>query len=243
MLPTDRPRPRTQTFNGSAVWFPIPPRSAALVADIGRQMGATPFMCYLAAFAVLLARWSGQHEVTVGTITSGRRHPQLRELVGFFINTVVLRTDLSGRPSFRELVDRVRRLILDAYAHEAPFRKVVEVVRPRREPGRSPLFQVMFSYTAAGAERQRHLPGATATPSGVDMPVARFDLVLNVREAADGLTGVIEYNTDLFTTATVETVAARFVELLAETAADPGRPLLGDIGRQPSAENSRLLEL
>jgi hypothetical protein len=225
-LPTDRPRPRAYTFDGAVHWFGIPESSAAAIGDLARACRGTPFISFLAAFVLLLARWTGRDDVTVGTITAGRGNPQLRDLVGFFVNTLALRVFTGGRPTFRELIERTRRTTLDAYAHEElPFAKVVEVVRPHREAGVSPIFQTLYTYTALAPEVARALPGVTVAPGGADMPVARFDLVLNLRETSAGMTGAIEYNTALFTSPTVEQLARRFVDLLAEVTASPDVPL------------------
>jgi hypothetical protein len=225
-LPTDRPRPRVHTFDGAVHWFDISESSAAAVADLARACRGTPFIGFLAAFVLLLARWAGQDDVTVGTITAGRGNPQLRELVGFFVNTLALRIFTGGQPTFRELIKRTRRTTLDAYAHEElPFSKVVEVVRPRREAGVSPIFQTLYTYTALAPEVSRNLPGAIVTPGGADMPVARFDLVLNLRETSAGVIGAFEYNTAMFTSPTIEQLARRFADLLTEVAASPDVPL------------------
>src|SRR5207248_4512783 len=133
----------------------------------------------------------------------------------------------SGAPTFRELLRRVRRTTLDAHAHQAmPFRTVVEVVRPKREPGRSPLFQVMFTYSSTDTGQDTGaLPGVTATREQLELPVARFDLVLNVVEHQNGTTGALEYNSDLFHAETVEAAGRRYRDLLAEIVAHPERPL------------------
>ncbi|MFD7865255.1 condensation domain-containing protein [Streptomyces sp. NPDC059783] len=225
-LPLDRPRPRTQTFGGAVHTFDLPSGPAAGLAALARAHGATPFMAYLAVFVLLLSRVSGQDDVTVGTITSGRDHPHLRDLVGFFVGTLALRTGLHGAADFPEVLRRVRATVLDAQAHEAlPFRKVVEAVRPPRTPGVPPLVQVLYSYTAAGREDARELAGAEVTTGGVEMPVARFDLVLNVWETPTGALAAFEYNTALFRERTVRRLAGLYGDLLRRICAAPGTPL------------------
>jgi hypothetical protein len=226
-IPTDRTRPRRQSFEGSVYWFSIDPAHAAVVTGMGRAVTATPHMCYLAVFGVLLARWTGQPDLAVGTITSGRTHPALRDLIGFFVNTVVLRLRLAAGMTFPNVLAQTRQTVLDAYEHEfLPFVKVVEAVRPPREPDHHPLFQVMFTYESADAEETRELPGATVSPDGVTLPVARFDLVLNISESNGRIDGGFEFNTTLFDRDTIALLASTFTDLMAEIAADHNRVLV-----------------
>jgi hypothetical protein len=225
-LPTDRPRPKVQTFRGGEHTFALSASEDARLRALGQGERATTFMTHLALFVLLLSRWSGQTDVTVGTLTAGREQPQLRDIAGFFTNTLVLRTDVHGTPTFRELLGRVRRASLDAHAHQSmPLRSVLELVAPKREPGRSPLFEVMFTHSPADrGQTGDELPGIVATRQRFDLATARFDLVLNIIELESGTAGAIEYNTDLFDADTISAVGLRYQELLAEIVADPDRP-------------------
>src|SRR5690606_3291385 len=145
-LPTDRPRPPVQTYNGDAVALSLPTELARALGRLARQESASLFMMLLAAFKVLLARYAAQDDIVVGSPIAGRNRAEIEHLIGFFLNSLVLRTDLSGEPSFRELLARVRNVTLDAYAHQdVPFEKLVEHIDPPRDPSRTPLFQVMFN--------------------------------------------------------------------------------------------------
>ena len=155
-LPTDRPRPATRTHEGVAHPFELGPELSRRVRELAAAAGATPFMTLLAAFRVLLARYSGQGHVGIGTLIANRRRREAERLIGFFANTLVLRTDASDDPSFRELIGRERETALDAYAHQdLPFEKLVEELSPRRDLSRTPLFQVMFILQNAPGDRGR----------------------------------------------------------------------------------------
>ncbi|RMI32506.1 condensation domain-containing protein [Streptomyces triticirhizae] len=221
-LPLDRPRPRSQMFTGAVHRFPLPPAPAAALTALARAARATPFMAHLAVWVLTLARVTRQRDIAVGTITAGRDHPWLRDMVGFFVNTLVLRTDVAGAGDFVALLDRVRRTVLDAQAHQAlPFPQVVEAVRPPRTPGLSPLVQVLYAYSAAGPHEERHLPGAKVTAEGVEMPVARFDLVLNVFQTPAETLCALEYNTALLRARTARRLAHLHTETLRRVVDDP----------------------
>jgi hypothetical protein len=165
-LPTDRPRPPTQSFRGGKVNFEIPPKLTGELRKLGRSEGATMFMTLLAAFQALLSRYSGQMDVAVGTPIAGRHRKEVENLIGFFVNTLVLRTDLGGNPSFRDLLRRVREVSLGAYAHQdLPFEKIVDELQIPRDPSRNPLFQVMFALQntppprGSGGPAERSPPG------------------------------------------------------------------------------------
>ena len=145
-LPYDWPRPATPSYQGATLHFTLPAELAAAVHQLARRTGCTPFMMLLAAFQTLLHRYSGQDDICIGTPIAGRSRPETEGLIGFFANTLVLRADLSGDLTFRELLARVRETCLDAYAHQdLPFERLVEELKPERDPSRHPLFQVMFS--------------------------------------------------------------------------------------------------
>ena len=241
-LPTDRSRPPVQTSRGATEHFSLPSTLAARLKALGREEGCTLFMTLLAAFDVLLHRYTGQEDIVVGTPIAGRNRRETEPLIGFFINALPLRARLDGDPTFRELLGRVREATLGAYAHQdLPFEKLIEELQPERDASRSPFFQVMFVLQNTPAETA----GQTGLRLGsfeVDRGVAKFDLTLSAAEASDGrLTGSLEYNTDLFDTATASRLLSHYAVLLEGIVANPERrvsrlPLL------PAEERRRLLE-
>jgi non-ribosomal peptide synthetase component F len=189
-LPTDHPRPTVQAYRGVRHPFRLPDGLAEAVRTLSRQHGCTPFIVLLAAFQALLLRYSGQDDFCVGSPIAGRDRPEVKGLVGIFVNTLVLRADLSDNPSFAELLDRVRKTCLGAYAHqELPFERLVEELRPQRDLSRSPLFQVLFTFDLE-SEIRLTLPGVTLEFSENDIGTAKFDLSLYIRERAAGLGGI-----------------------------------------------------
>ncbi len=239
-LPTDRPRPPLQTFRGARLSFALPAETSAALLDLGRRRSATAFMTLLAAFQALLARTSGQTDLTVGTPITGRTRAEVENLIGFFLNTLVLRSDLSGDPGFAEIVDRARARALEAYAHQdLPFEKLVDEIGVRRSLGHSPLFQTLFVLlhaTPLSAEEA----GLRAEPVEIEGSTAKFDLTLSMQAGGEALTGVIEYNTDLFDRTTVLRLAERFRVVCATAAREPERPL-SDLPVLPEAEAHQLL--
>jgi amino acid adenylation domain-containing protein len=225
-LPLDEPRPAVQTFNGARHLFAIP---AALTADLralSQRAGTTLFMTLLTACAVLLARYSGQEAFVVGTPVANRTPPEVEALIGFFVNTLALPLDLTGNPSFTTLLERMRAVCLDAYAHqELPFEKLVEVLQPERDLSRPPLVQVLAALQTVPLPTVTSA-GLTMQPLEVDSGTAKFDLRLDLRETASGgLSGYWEYNTDLFAPATITRLAAQFQTLLAGIVAEPAARL------------------
>ncbi|MBG0832651.1 amino acid adenylation domain-containing protein [Planomonospora sp. ID67723] len=252
-LPTDRPRPATRGTGGAMTVFGVPAETADALVAYGRRRGATPYMTLLAAFCLLLARYGGRLDVAVGSPVAGRPGPELDGVVGFFVNMLVMRLNLAGDPAFGDLVDRARQTALDAFAHqEVPFERLAADLHPGRDLTRNPLFQHVFAYEedpgaapepATGAP-DAATPGASGAAAEV-VPVvsvtAKFDLQLTVRRRGDGsLVGAVEYATDLFDAATVETMAARFVRLLTAIAADP-EAAVADLPVLDSAERATLL--
>ncbi|WP_279636870.1 non-ribosomal peptide synthetase [Corallococcus llansteffanensis] len=224
-LPTDRPRPTAPTLQGGAHAFQFPMELSGALQALCRQEGVTPSMVMLAAFQVLLSRYSGQEDISVGSPIAGRTHAELEGLIGFFVNTLVLRTDLAGVPSFRALLARVREMTLGAYAHQdVPFEKLVEALRPERAPGRAPLFQVMLAYQNAPMPEVLG-PGLRMAPLKVEHRAAKFDLVLSVSDRGQGLRGVLEYSTDLFDASTAERMMGHLRVLLEGALATPDHPL------------------
>jgi amino acid adenylation domain-containing protein/non-ribosomal peptide synthase protein (TIGR01720 family)/FkbM family methyltransferase len=236
-LPTDRPRPALQSFRGSSRPVRLPAELSQQIESLSRREGATLFMVLLAGFQTLLARYSGQDDIAVGSPVAGRNRVETEGQVGFFVNTLVLRGDLSGAPTFRELLGRVRETALAAYLHQdVPFEKLVEELAPERSLARAPLFQVMFALQNAPVEsleiRNLHL-----RPFGVDGTTAKFDLTVSFAEQDGGWSGTVQYATDLFEATTIDRWIGHFERLLARVAASPEQslldlPLLGGIERQ-----------
>ncbi|NPD22374.1 non-ribosomal peptide synthase/polyketide synthase, partial [Corallococcus exiguus] len=224
-LPTDRPRPATPTLQGGAHAFQFPVELTEAIQEICREEGVTPSMVVLAAFQLLLSRYSGQEDISVGSPIAGRTHAELEGLIGFFVNTLVLRTDLAGVPSFRSLLARVREVTLGAYAHQdVPFEKLVEALRPERIAGRAPLFQVLIVYQNAPTPEALG-PGLRMAPLKIEQRASKFDLSLSVSDRGQGLRGVLEYSTDLFDASTAERMVGHLRVLLEGALANPDHPL------------------
>ncbi|HEV3468925.1 MAG TPA: amino acid adenylation domain-containing protein [Pyrinomonadaceae bacterium] len=222
-LPADRPRPAVQTFRGERLYTTFPPPLLEGLKALGRREGATLFMTLLAAFQALLHRYTGRDDVTVGAPIANRNRPETEGVVGFFLNTLALRTDFSGDPSFCELLARVREVALGAYAHQdLPFEKLVEELRLDRDLSSHPLFNVVFNVPNA-SQPVFELPGLTLTPLEFDMRSAKFDLTLFMEEAPEGLRLYLEYNTDLFGAETIARMAGHLRTLLEAAAAEPSR--------------------
>ncbi|MGQ4420041.1 condensation domain-containing protein, partial [Streptomyces sp. SAS_269] len=228
-LPTDRPRPAVRTRDGALVTFTLPAALTERLRERAREADATLYMALVAACQTLLARWAGQEDVTVGTVTAGRERPELHDVVGMFVNTLVLRARIRPGLSFRQLLAEVRTTVLEAFAHqEVPFERVVDALQPERDTSRTPLFQVMVALHNLGAEPPR-LSGLTAEPVTPPVRTATFDLAFDFVEGDDGLTGHLEYNTGLFDADTAERLADRLRTLLEAAAEDPGQA----VGRLP----------
>ncbi|MEV7770213.1 amino acid adenylation domain-containing protein [Kitasatospora sp. NPDC086791] len=237
-LPTDRPRGPVRDAAGSVARFTVPAELVAPLEELGRGRGATPFMVFLAAFQLLLGRSCGQTDVVVGTPVAGREQADAQAMVGLFANTVALRADLAGDPSFLELLGRVRESALGAFTHqETPFERLVDELAPERDPSRNPIFQVVFQLAAHTPAE----PGALrAEPQPVDWHPAKFDLSLALTTTADGsISGELEYATALFDPETIERTVAHYLRLLAGIAADPGRPV-SRLDLLPDAERELL---
>ncbi|MDT5268372.1 MAG: hypothetical protein QOH49_558 [Acidobacteriota bacterium] len=224
-LQTDRPRPQVQTLNGAHFEFALPEGLAARLRQLCRGEGVTMFMLLLGAFQALLSRYTGQRDVLVGTPIAGRNREEVEGLIGFFVNTLVLRADLSGEPSFRELLRRVKKACLGAYAHqELPFERLVEELQPERSLSHAPLFQVLFALQNTPSESFQ-LPGLKMSPAELDLTTTAFDLTLNVEEVGEGVYGRLRYNTDLFEPETIRRMAGHYLTLLESAAADVERPV------------------
>lgn len=240
-LPADRTRPPVQSFAGRRFHFEVPIQVAGSLSRLCRESGATLFMGLMAAFDVLLLRYTGQSDLSVGTPISGRNRVELEGLIGYFLNTLILRADLGGDPTFRELLARVRKLTVDALAHgELPFEVLVDELRPARDLSRSPLFQAWFSLFQVSGDGGQGT-GLGLSREEIDFGISKFDLSLLMVEAGQRLLGVFEYSTDLFEEATAERMAGHFLNLLSAAAEDPDRRLseLPVLGTQ---ERRRLLD-
>ncbi len=237
-LPADRPRPPVQTGRGASVIAPIPDRVAEGIRRLCREQSASPFMVMLAAFDVLLHRYTGAEDIVVGVPIANRNWLQSEALIASFVNALVLRADLSGDPSFRQLVDRVRQTALDAVAHQdVPFERLVEELRPPRDLSRSPLFQILFNVQNApfsvpdlGAVRAEVLP--------ITRDAAQFDLSFSVDWSVTRHV-TVEYDTDLFDADRIERFLAHYWILLAAAAADPDCR----VGELPLLSGGELAEL
>ena len=224
-LPLDRPRPPVQCFRGATLRFRLPPALTSAVGALSRSAGVTRFMTLLAAFQVLLSRYSGATDICVGSPVAGRSRAETEALIGFFVNMLVLRTDVSGDPSFLELLGRVREVTLGAYDHDdVPFEQVVDALSPERDLSRTPLFQVAFVLQNAPMPTLS-LADVMLNPLSIESTVAKFDLTLSLEEIEDGMQGSLEYNTDLFDAATIARMIGHFETLLKGCVADPSRPI------------------
>ncbi|HJT56497.1 MAG TPA: amino acid adenylation domain-containing protein [Ktedonobacteraceae bacterium] len=224
-LPTDHPRPPVQTYQGARHGFQISPELSQAVVVLSQRAGVTLFMTLFAAFATLMLRYSGQEDIVIGTPIANRRHTELEGLIGFFANTLVLRTDLSGDPDFLQLLARIRTLCLQAYAHQdLPFEKLVEELVPERSLSHSPLFQVLFVLQNA-SDAMLSLSGLKLQQFDIDNGTSKFDLTLFIQESEQGFRSVLEYNNTLFDESTIQRMASHLQHLLAGVIADPTRPL------------------
>jgi len=224
-LPSDRARPSQQTYAGSkeSHCFPAPLKN--LLGDFSKAEGATLFMTVLAAFAVVLGRYSHQDDLVVGVPMAGRGSPETHDLIGFFANTLPLRANLTGDPTFRELVQRVKQVSLGAFDHEdLPFEMTVEALRPERSLAYTPIFQVMFAYQNAPRE-ELQLPGIEASPFEIETNTSMFDLTLFLWERPEGLLASLEYSTDLFDRTSIQRLLRNMEVLLAGAMTSPETPI------------------
>ncbi|OWA08457.1 non-ribosomal peptide synthetase [Streptomyces sp. CS227] len=226
-LPADRPRPAVRTGRGAVHTFAVPAATAAGLARVGREHGVSLFMLLTAATQLLLGRRSGQRDVALGTVTAGRDRPELDDLIGFFVHTLVLRADVDGAATVGDFLAATKAAVLDAFDHqEVPFDRVVDAVAPERDPARMPLVQAMVVLQGATGPAPA-FPGLETEPLSVSRDSLPFDLMFEFEEAADGtLVGAVEYSTDLYDPETVTRLAAHWRELAAGLAAGgAARPL------------------
>ncbi|MFD8221340.1 amino acid adenylation domain-containing protein [Streptomyces sp. NPDC059697] len=224
-MPTDRPRPAVQNFEGATVRFPVPADLVRALQQRCRDEDVTLYMAALAAWTIVLGRHANQEDFGVGTPMANRPLPELESLIGFFANTVVVRADLTAGPSVRELLRRMRAVCLDAYAYsEVPFESLVEALHPHRTPDRNPIFQVMFGLHQADLG-PIGLGEATLTPLQDDPGGAKFDLSLFLTQDGEQLQAMLEYRTSLFDAATVRRLQQHFLAALAAVAYEPACPV------------------
>src|SRR5213080_4691454 len=240
-LPGDHVRPAVRSYRGAQQEWRVSREVTEKLKQMSQKEGATLFMTLLAAFDVLLARYSGQEELVVGTPIANRTRVETEELIGCFVNTLVLRVDASGNPQFRELVQRVKKVALEGYAHQdVPFEKLVEELQPKRDLSRTALFQVMFVLQNMRMVEMK-LEGLTLSEVEFDRQVAKFDLTVTMWEGEEGLAGVVEYSTDLFEAGTMERLVGHWERLLEGIAEDAQQrvwelPLLGEAERRQVVE-------
>jgi amino acid adenylation domain-containing protein len=234
-LPADRPRPPVRSSAGAAIRFAVSAEVAVGLRGVAREAGATLFMTLLAGFAVLLGRYTGLDDVVAGTAVANRNRAETEPLIGFFVNTLVMRADLSGDPGFGDLLGRVRGMALGAYAHQdLPFEQLVDALAPDRDRSRTPVFQILFNYTAG--DPGQGIEGSEAAGTAAAVPV-RFDLAVSLGEMPGGrLAGSVEYSTALFDADRMSRLAGHLVTVLGAVAADPQRrigelPLLSEVER------------
>ncbi|MBA3354607.1 MAG: amino acid adenylation domain-containing protein [Pyrinomonadaceae bacterium] len=236
-LPMARPRPAVQSFQGSHQSFLLSKKLSEELQRLSQREGVTLFITLLAAFQMLLFRYTGLEDIVVGSPIAGRNRAEIEDLIGSFASMLVLRTDLSGDPTFRELLAHVRGVALGAYAHQdLPFEKLVEELQPERSLSHNPLFQVVFGLQNAPMP-PLEFSGLALNPLQVDHWTAKFDLVLHMVEQAEGLRGRLEYKTDLFDAVTINRMIGHFQVLLEVVVADPDKrisslPLLTEEERQ-----------
>jgi amino acid adenylation domain-containing protein len=219
-LPTDRVRPTVQTFSGGRESLKLSAALSERLSVVSRQTDVTPFMVLLAGFQILLSRHTGQDDIVVGTPTAGRNHRLIEPLIGVFLNTLVLRTDLSGNPTFRQLLARVREVCLGAYAHqEMPFEKLLEILQPVRVLSHTPLIQVYFNMLNLPDSRIE-LPDLVLENITLPESGSKFDLTLYLKEQADGILLTLVYNSDLFEPARMSMLLAQYEHLLGQVLED-----------------------
>ena len=235
-LPTDHPRPQVQTHRGARRSLTLPESLTQALKELSRQEGTTLFMVLLGALQVLFSRYSGQEDVAVSIPIAGRTRAETEELIGFFVNTLIMRTDLSGDPSFREVLSRVREVALGAYDHQdLPFEKLVEELQPERDLSRVPLSQVFFALQNMPQEDLK-LPNLTLERQKVESGTVKFDLSFFMVEEEQGLKGRLVYNADLFDDTTIERMLRHLQTLLKGIVEDPDQqlselPLMGEAER------------
>ncbi|MFJ1552032.1 condensation domain-containing protein, partial [Streptomyces sp. NPDC088246] len=245
-LPTDRPRPAVRSTEGAVVRFSAPAGTAEALKALSREHGTTMFMTLLAAFDVLMSRYTRSDDIVVSTPVANRNRAETEDLIGFFVNTLVMRTDLSGNPTFTELLGRVRGTALGAYAHQdLPFEQVVDAMADVRDRTRSPLARVSFNYAAEAvgtspSDRERAGGAGMGIETGTGLLPVQFDMVVALGEDDGALTGEIQYSTALFDAVTVERMAGHMVTLLGSVGANAEMPV-GELPVLTEAEHEQVV--
>ncbi|GGU44245.1 non-ribosomal peptide synthetase [Streptomyces coeruleorubidus] len=225
-LPADRERPRVKTYTGASETFTCPADLLSALHDVAKVHEATLYMTLLAAYTVVLNRYTHQTDIAVGTVVANRGRRELEDLIGFFANTLVMRADLADDPDFRDLLAQVKKTALEAYDHqEVPFEAVVEALDTERSLAHSPVFQTMFVLQEAQTRRDATLGGLKVSPLDFDLSFTKFDLTVDLRESPDGLVGTVEYNPDLYDRETIRRFIGHYTRLLAAVADDPALPV------------------
>jgi amino acid adenylation domain-containing protein len=239
-LPTDRPRKAVQSYRGAYHSFGLSLELSQALANLSRQAGVTLFMTLYAAFVTLLYRYTGSSDIVVGTPVAGRNRQEIEGLIGFFVNTLALRTDFSANASFEQLLRQVREVALQAYAHQdLPFEQLVEALQPERSLSYTPLFQVMFALDEKSVPSME-LPDLTFSSFSFETGTTKFDLTLSMENTASGLIGGWEYNSDLFDAATIARYSEHFLSLLEGIVANPIQPI-SELPLLTEAERQQLL--
>ncbi|MCI0493534.1 amino acid adenylation domain-containing protein [candidate division KSB1 bacterium] len=255
-LPTDRPRPAVQTFRGVSKTIEFKPELIQKLKKVSEQHGATMYMTLLAAFNVMLHRYSGQDDLIVGTPTTGRSRNELTPLVGYFVNPLPIRSDLSGNPEFTEFLSQVRKTVVEAIDHQSyPLGLIVEKLHPRRDTSRTPLFQVMFvfqrahllyeeglsSFAISSEGEQMNLGGLPLEAFKLEETLSPFDFTLMMAETKNSLAASLTYNTDLFDSNTIDRMLWHFQTLLESIANNPERKI-AELNLLPKVELEKLLD-
>ena len=237
---TDRPRPSVQTYEGARQDIAFSPTLTGALHDLSQRQGVTLFMTMLAAFQTLLFRYTGQEDIVVGSPIANRNRTEIEGLIGFFVNSLAMRTDLSGNPTFCELIHRVQRVTLGAYEHQdLPFEKLVEKLNPERDMSHNPLFQILFAIQSLSVE-ELQLPELTLSPFPIDRVTANFDLEIHLWEKPEGLSGMVVYNIDLFDDATIARLLGHYENLLESIVADPDQRI-SDVKILSDTERKQML--
>jgi len=241
-LPADRPRPPVLSFRGNKRQFEIDPKLASELRQLSRQQRSSLFAIFAAAVNTLLYRYTGQDDILIGVPIADRERPELRPLIGFMIDTHVLRTDLSGNPTFQALLGRVQQAVAGVYSHRsAPFDQVVSALQPERNLGYSPVFQVMLNWRDRDDQPQFiGLPGLTAKAILAQSKIAKFDITLVLTDEGDKISLEVEYSTDLFDDGRIERMIGHLRTLLEGAVENPGQNI-AELNLLTGAERQRLL--
>jgi len=235
-LPTDRPRPKVQSFAGASQSFSLPPSLIAALRRLSSQESVTLFMTLLAGFQALLHRYTGEDDIVVGSPVANRHRRETESLIGFFVNPLVLRTNLSANPTFKELLGRVREVTLGAQAHQdLPFELLVEALQPQRMTNYTPLFQVVFVLDHIPGQREAILPGLILTPFEIETNTSPIDLHLAITDYGDAVHGLFTYDRNLFDQQTIAEIIDSFIAFLMNVSMDTERRILDVPVRQPDA--------